>query len=46
MTSISRELGGPVDKDRVAEALISHFSSVMQRPLLGDFDDSATSTQT
>ena len=46
MTSMSRELDGPVDKARVAESLTSHFGSVMRRPLLGDFDDSATSTQT
>lgn len=39
MTSMSRELDSPVDKDRVADALINHFGSVMQRPLLGDFDD-------
>jgi lipoate-protein ligase B len=46
MTSISRELDRPVDKERVAGSLISHFGTVMQRPLLGDFDDSTSSTQT
>jgi lipoate-protein ligase B len=46
MTSMSRELDRPVDKDRVAGSLISHFGTVMQRPLLGDFDDSTPSTQT
>ena len=46
MTSMSRELDKPVDKDRVTRSLISHFGTVMQRPLLGDFDDSTPSTQT
>jgi len=45
MTSMCRELGVPVAKNRVAEALIGHFGAVMQRPLLGDFDETTTSTQ-
>jgi lipoate-protein ligase B len=45
MTSIRRELGEPVAGDQVAEALIGHFGAVMQRPLLGDFDDISTPAQ-
>ena len=45
MTSLCRELGRPVDKNRVAEALIGHFGAVMQRPLLGDIDDISIYTQ-
>lgn len=40
MTSMRRELNQPVDKNQVADRLIGHFSDVMQRPLLGDYDDS------
>ena len=45
MTSMSQELGGPVAKDQVAEILIGHFGAVMQRSLLGNFDDTTTPTQ-
>jgi lipoate-protein ligase B len=45
MTSMSKELGMPVDKNQVAEALIGHFGAVMQRPLLGDIDDITLYTQ-
>lgn len=46
MTSMSRELDRPVDKNAVAEAVIHHFGGIMQRPLLGSYDDKATTTQT
>lgn len=45
MTSMTKELGRSIDKDTVAEALINHFGEALQRPLLGNYDDS-TSTQT
>jgi len=45
MTSMCRELGEPVAKNQVAEILIGHFGTVMQRPLLGDFDDTTKPTQ-
>ena len=45
MTSMCRELGKPVAKNQVAEILIGHFGAVMQRPLLGNFDDTTTPTQ-
>ena len=45
MTSMCRELGEPVAKNQVAEILIGHFGAVMQRPLLGDFDDITIPTQ-
>lgn len=46
MTSMASELGRPPDKDTVAERVIHHFGDVMQRTLLGTFDDEPTSTQT
>lgn len=45
MTSMCRELGAPVAKNRVAETLIGHFGAVMQRSLLGDLDETSTPTQ-
>lgn len=45
MTSMCSELGEPVAGGQVAEVLIDHFGAVMQRPLLGDFDDNTTSAQ-
>lgn len=42
MTSMSKELGSPVDINAVAEALTAHFSTILQRPLLGNYDDSST----
>ena len=45
MTSMCRELGEPVAKNQVAEILIGHFGAVMQRQLLGDFDDITIPTQ-
>ena len=45
MTSMCRELGEPVAKNHVAEILIGHFGAVMQRPLLGDFNDTKKPTQ-
>ncbi len=44
MTSMSEELGQPVDKNAVTAALIDHFAEVLQRPFLGDYDDQ-TNTQ-
>jgi lipoate-protein ligase B len=46
MTSMSKELGVQIDKNDVGDSLIDHFSVVMQRPFLGNFNDYATSTQT
>jgi lipoate-protein ligase B len=43
MTSMSKELGRPVDKQAVAETLIGHFGKIMQRPLLGSYHDTNTS---
>lgn len=43
MTSMSKELGRPVDKHAVADSLIGHFGKVMQRPLLGSYHDTTTS---
>ena len=45
MTSMRRELGRRVDKNAVAESLIHHFGDILQRPLLGNFDDQSTTTQ-
>lgn len=45
MTSMCRELGEPIAKNQVAELLVGHFSTVMQRPLLGEFDDATTPAQ-
>lgn len=45
MTSMCKELGAPVAKNRVAETLIGHFGAVMQRSLLGDLDETSTPTQ-
>jgi lipoyl(octanoyl) transferase len=39
MTSMSEELGRPVDKHAVAETLMHHFGTVLQRPFLGNYDD-------
>lgn len=44
MTSMGKELGCQVDKTAVAEALIGHFSVIMQRPFLGNFNDCETSS--
>lgn len=46
MTSMSRELDRPVDKNAVAEVVIHHFGDIMQRPLLGSYDDIPTTAQT
>jgi len=42
MTSMSMELGRPVDKHAVAETLTGHFGKIMQRPLLGSYHDTTT----
>ncbi len=42
MTSMTRELGRPLDHEVVAEALILHFSTLMQRPYLGSYDHTPT----
>ena len=42
MTSMSKELNRPVDKQAVAETLIEQFARIMQRPLLGNYHDSQT----
>jgi lipoyl(octanoyl) transferase len=39
ITSMSRELGRPVDKNSVAEAVLHHFANIMQRPFLGSYHD-------
>ena len=46
MTSMSEELGRPVDKIAVTETLTAHFGSVFQRPLLGMYHDDPPATQT
>ncbi len=46
MTSMSSELGKPVDKNEVAETLIHHFGNILQRPFLGSYDDNTPTTQT
>jgi lipoate-protein ligase B len=46
MTSMSRELERPINRNAVSEALIGHFSVIMQRPFLGNFNDCTTSSQT
>lgn len=46
MTSMQRELDRPVDRQAVAEVLIHHFGDILQRPLLGSFNDQATAAQT
>jgi lipoate-protein ligase B len=46
MTSMSREKGRPINKAEVTEALIGHFGDVMQRPLLGSYNDSELFSQT
>lgn len=42
MTSMSKELGRPVDKHAVAESLIGHFGKLMNRTLLGSYHDTTT----
>jgi lipoyl(octanoyl) transferase len=42
MTSMSKELGRPVDKHAVADSLIGHFGRLMKRPLLGSYHDKTT----
>ncbi len=44
MTSMCRELGHPVDKNAVSNALVGHYGRIMQRELLGTFDDCATTS--
>jgi len=46
VTSMSRELGRPVDKNSVAEAVIHHFGDLMQRGYLGSYHGRATAPQT
>jgi lipoyl(octanoyl) transferase len=46
MTSMSSELGRPINKDNVAEALIHHFGSILQRPFLGSFNGNPSATET
>jgi len=41
MTSMACELGKPVDRHAVTESLIEHFGALLQRPLLGNYDDHA-----
>lgn len=45
MTSMCRELEHPVDKHAVSNALVGHYGRIMQRELLGTFDDFATTSQ-
>jgi lipoate-protein ligase B len=42
MTSMRRELGCPVDMNAVTEGVIHHFGKIMQRPLIGSYDDDQT----
>jgi lipoate-protein ligase B len=46
MTSMQKELTGPVATPTVAETLIRQYSYIMNRPLLGAFDDTQISSQT
>ncbi len=46
MTSMGRELDRPIDRNAVAEGVIHHFGDIMQRPLLGSYDDIPTTAQT
>ncbi len=46
MTSMSKELGRPLDKNAIAESLTQHFGDILQRPLLGPYDEKPPSTQT
>lgn len=46
MTSMQQELGRTLDMNEVAEAFIHHFGRIMQRPYLGEFDDSSSAAQT
>lgn len=39
MTSMTRELAGPVDKRQVSETLIRHFGRILRRPYLGSHED-------
>jgi lipoate-protein ligase B len=45
MTSMSEELGRPVDKAAVTETLTGHFGNVLQRPLLGKYHDEQPAPQ-
>lgn len=39
MTSMARELAGPVDKHQVAAGLIRHFGRILQRKYLGNHEE-------
>ena len=44
MTSLQQELGRIVNMRDVADSLLTNYSELMQRPLLGEFDGPATTT--
>ncbi len=45
MTSMQQELGKTLEMRDVTEALIFHFGKILQRPLLGEFDDKTSAPQ-
>jgi lipoyl(octanoyl) transferase len=44
MTSMSNELGRPIDTNEVGESLIHHFGNILERPLLGNYDDESSTS--